>query len=374
MPSTTIAFSLMFFGGDEGNAAHDKYRTVIEAARFADAHGFAALWLPERHFTAMGSLYPNPAVLHAAVARETKRLRLRAGSVVLPLHDPIRVAEEWAVVDNLSEGRVEISFAPGWNVEDFALRPDNYAKRYDTMYAGIQTVERLWRGQTVERMDGAGKICHVRTYPTPVQPRLIKWITVAGSEQSFARAGAVGANLLTHLFDQDVDELARKLKLYRDARRGAGLDPQTGQVAVALHTYLASTMDAVIENAHGPYCDYLKANVGLIDKLAQSRGIPLEVSRLEAGQLDEAVRWLFKKFFRAARSWAHPIVAPIWSPAWQPSAFKRSPACSTSAPRRQPSSADCRRWVSSRIGLHNQRIGPRCSANRPAMAEIGSLQ
>ncbi len=111
-PSTPITFSLMFFGGDEGKAAHDKYRTVIEAARFADAHGFAALWLPERHFTALGSLYPNPAVLHAALARETKHLRLRAGSVVLPLHDPIRVAEEWAVVDNLSEGRVEISFAP----------------------------------------------------------------------------------------------------------------------------------------------------------------------------------------------------------------------------------------------------------------------
>ncbi len=62
-----IEFGLMFFGGDEGKAAQDKYRTVIEAARFADAHGFSAVWLPERHFTSMGSLYPNPVVLHAAL-------------------------------------------------------------------------------------------------------------------------------------------------------------------------------------------------------------------------------------------------------------------------------------------------------------------
>ena len=293
-----IEFGLMFFGGDEGKAAQDKYRTVIEAARFADAHGFSAVWLPERHFTFMGSLYPNPAVLHAALARETKRLRLRAGSVVLPLHDPIRVAEEWAVVDNLSDGRVEISFAPGWNAEDFVLRPDRYQDRYQIMYDGIKTVERLWSGQTIERTDGQGKVRSLRTYPTPVLAPLSKWVTVAGSERSFQQAGESGAHLLTHLFDQDVEELAVKIKLYRDAREQSGLDPQTGRVAVALHTYLAGSMDAVLENAHGPYCEYLKTNVKLIEKLAQSRGIPLDISRLEPEQLDQAVGWIFEKFFR----------------------------------------------------------------------------
>jgi phthiocerol/phenolphthiocerol synthesis type-I polyketide synthase D len=294
-----IEFSLMFFGGDEGKAASDKYRTVIEAARYADAHGFCAVWLPERHFTFMGSLYPNPAVLHAALARETKRLRLRAGSVVLPLHDPIRVAEEWGVVDNLSGGRVEISFAPGWNAEDFVLGPDRYADRYQIMYEGIKVVERLWSGQTIERIDGQGKPFQLRTYPTPVQPKLTKWVTVAGSERSFQQAGQAGAHLLTHLFDQDVEELAAKIKLYREALVRGGYDPQAGKVAVALHTYLAGSMDAVLADAHGPYCSYLKSNVKLIEKLAQSRGIPLEMSRMEPDQLDEAVRWIFEKFFRA---------------------------------------------------------------------------
>ncbi len=218
---------------------------------------------------------------------------------MLPLHDPICVAEEWAVVDNLSDGRVEISFAPGWNSEDFVLQPDHFVDRYKVMYDGIKTVERLWSGQSIERTDGQGKLVKLRTYPTPVQTTLTKWITVAGSERSFQQAGEAGAHLLTHLFDQDVEELAQKIKIYRDARGRSGFDPQTGRVAVALHTYLAGTMDAVLENARGPYCEYLKTNVKLIEKLAQSRGIPLDISKLEPDQLDQAVRWIFDKFFRS---------------------------------------------------------------------------
>src|SRR5262249_45358171 len=149
----TLGFGMFFFGGDEGNSAWEKYQFVIDVARFADASGFTSVWLPERHFTALGSLYPNPAVLHAALARETNRIRLRAGSVVLPLHDPLRVAEEWALVDNLSRGRAEVSFAPGWNVEDFALHPDRYATRYELMYENIKILDRLWSGQTIEAKD-----------------------------------------------------------------------------------------------------------------------------------------------------------------------------------------------------------------------------
>ena len=65
----------------------------------------------------------------AAVAAITKRVQIRSGSVVLPLHNPIRVAEEWAVVDNLSGGRVGLSFASGWHAGDFALMPGNFKDR-----------------------------------------------------------------------------------------------------------------------------------------------------------------------------------------------------------------------------------------------------
>src|SRR5712692_3504600 len=106
-------FSLFYFASADGGESADKYRLLIEGAKFADTHGFAAVWTPERHFHEFGGLYPNPAVTGAALAMITKNIRIRAGSVVSPLHQTIRIAEEWAMVDNLSGGRVDVSFATG---------------------------------------------------------------------------------------------------------------------------------------------------------------------------------------------------------------------------------------------------------------------
>src|SRR5215218_4407232 len=118
-----MKLGLIFFSSSEAADGDEKYRLLVESVRFADRNGFSSVWIPERHFTRDGWLYPNPAVLQAALARETERIGLRAGSVVMPLHDPVRVAEEWAMVDNLSGGRVGISFASGWHSNDFIFYP-----------------------------------------------------------------------------------------------------------------------------------------------------------------------------------------------------------------------------------------------------------
>ncbi|CAN5785321.1 hypothetical protein BH20GEM1_BH20GEM1_01370 [soil metagenome] len=141
--SVELDLSLFFFSADGSTESADKYRLFHEAVRYADRNGFSAAWIPERHFHAFGGLYPNPSVLAAAVAMTTDRLRIRAGSVVLPLQDPIRVAEEWAVVDNLSGGRVEIACASGWNANDFVLAPDAYENRKRVMRDHMDTVLRL---------------------------------------------------------------------------------------------------------------------------------------------------------------------------------------------------------------------------------------
>src|SRR5262249_5780592 len=95
-----LSFSLYFFSDDGSKDSPDKYRLVLESAKFADRNGFSAVWTPERHFQDFGGLYPNPSVLSAALAMLTERVQIRAGSVALPLHHPVRVAEEWSVVDN----------------------------------------------------------------------------------------------------------------------------------------------------------------------------------------------------------------------------------------------------------------------------------
>src|SRR5207253_455901 len=129
----TIDFSLFYFASDERKDG-DKYRLLLEGARFADQNGFTAVWTPERHFHAFGGLFPSPSVMGAALATMTSNIRIRAGSVVLPLHNPLRVAEEWAVVDNLSHGRAGVSFASGWHDRDFVFAPEDYADRKKVVF------------------------------------------------------------------------------------------------------------------------------------------------------------------------------------------------------------------------------------------------
>src|SRR5258708_7677807 len=129
---------------------------------------------------------------------------------------------------------------------------------------GFSSVWRLWRGESIRTLTGDGTEREIRAYPTPVQPELPLWITAAESPATFQQAGELGADLLTHLFDLRVDKLAAMIALYREARERSGFDPETGRVAVALHTFLADDVAEVRRHAQKPYGAYLKANARLV--------------------------------------------------------------------------------------------------------------
>ena len=291
----TVDFSLFFFSSSESARTDNKYRLLMEGARHADRNGFHAVWTPERHFHDFGGLYPNPAVTGAAVAAVTERIRIRAGSVVLPLQDTLRVAEEWSVVDNLSGGRVEVSFASGWHANDFVLRPENFETRRDVMFSGMDEVRVLWRGGKVTRVNGKGAPTEVGTLPRPVQPELPVWITAAGSPDTFRRAGAAGAHLLTHLLGQSVQDLESRIRVYRDARREAGLDPDAGRVALMLHTYVHDDADRVRETVRGPFREYLRTSFDLVLQLAPAAGY--DPKNLSAEDVEVLLDAAFERYY-----------------------------------------------------------------------------
>jgi phthiocerol/phenolphthiocerol synthesis type-I polyketide synthase D len=298
----SMKFGLIFFSSSETAAEQEnRYRLVIESAKFIDQHGFSSLWIPERHFTKDGWLYPNPVVLQAALALQTKHIQLRAGSVVMPLHNPVRVAEEWAMVDNLSNGRVGLSFASGWHANDFVFFPEKYAERHEEMYRGVEIVRKLWRGETVKLPGGDGREVEVRTYPPPVQPELPIWITAAGNPQTFARAGEIGANLLTHMFNQGLEELAHKIKLYRQSLASHGYDARAGQVTVMLHTFVGDGRESLHRQAREAFCDYLKSASYLLNAIAQSRGQQVDFNSLSKADLDDYVEFIFERFVSSRR-------------------------------------------------------------------------
>lgn len=266
--SALPSLSVFFFGSDPGSP-ESSYDLLFDAAKFADEHQFEAVWTPERHFHAFGGAFPNPSVTSAALAATTRRVAIRAGSCVLPLHSPIRVAEEWALVDRISDGRVGVSFAAGWHPNDFVLNPSAHGAGKDRLVRDIALVRALWRGDCVEFPGPDGSPVGVRTLPRPVQADLPAWLTSAGDPETFRLAGGQGMNILTHLLGQSVTELANKVAIYRQAWREAGW-PGEGRVTLMLHSYVSESDDDARETVREPMIAYLRSSVGLIRQFAAS--------------------------------------------------------------------------------------------------------
>lgn len=291
----SMELSLFYFAAESG--AGDPYTLLMEGARFADRNGFAAVWTPERHFHPFGGVYPNPSVTGAAVAAVTRNVAVRAGSVVLPLHDPLRVAEEWAVVDNLSGGRVGVAFASGWHAVDFVLAPEAYGDRRKAFEERVGEVRRLWRGESISRPDGNGQAARVSVHPRPVQPELPVWITSSGSLATFRLAGALGANLLTHLLGQDPDELAVKIGEYRRAY-AEGPGTGRGHVTLMLHAFTGPDLESVRETVRSPMCAYLKNSFDLVTRLSATTGDEeFDLAELDEADVDFLVGRAFERYF-----------------------------------------------------------------------------
>lgn len=298
-------FGLMFFFSADERDRSDKYRLLIEAARFADEHGFCCVWTPERHFHKFGGLFPNPAVTAAALAVVTRRLQIRAGSLISPLHDALRIVEEWAMVDNFSGGRAAVSFGSGWNVNDFVFFPERYAARHDFMYEQIETVKRLWAGGKVALTNSLGNEIEVATYPAPVQAELPIWVTSSGNVETFVSAGRLGANVLTHLIGQDVTLLAEKIGRYRAARAEHGFDPDGGKVSLMLHTFLGPDRDRVKARVREPFREYLRSAISLEEVAARGGGVisgghKIEPHDIPPHVLEELLDLTFERYYETA--------------------------------------------------------------------------
>jgi natural product biosynthesis luciferase-like monooxygenase protein/amino acid adenylation domain-containing protein len=291
-----LGFSIFYWGSDAHAATENRYRMLLDGAKFADANGFEAVWVPERHFHSFGGLYPSPAVASAAIAAATCRIKLRSGSVVLPLHSPVRVAEDWSVVDNLSNGRVGLGFASGWHDRDFVFAPDNYANRRQVLTDYIDIVRRLWRGETVTLPGGSGTPVQIATLPRPIQPELPVWVTAAGTPSTYEMAGTTGANVLTHLLGQTPETLREKIALYRAARKRAGHEGP-GHVTLMLHTYVHEDMEHVKRTVWHPFREYLRTSVDLIKGLAEGRGQDMRSAEFTAEDMEALLDHAFHRYF-----------------------------------------------------------------------------
>ena len=290
-----MAFSVLFFSDVRKDVSDaEKYRFMRDITLFADRAGFEAIYLPERHFHEFGSIYANPAIVAAHLIPQTERIRFRTAGVSLPLHHPAEVVEWWAMNDVLSGGRVDLGFGSGWARDDFVLSPDSYENRRQICSDAIPLVQRLWRGEAVSFAGPGGKQVPIAVYPRPLQPELNVWLLVAQNDGGFVHAGRQGYNVFTMLYGNNLDALGKKVALYRQARREAGLDPAGGKVTLMLHTLLLEDRGRVAEAVEAPFREYIKSALDAHMKAAvdEKGGVPLGEAE-KAKMLDYAYQRYF---------------------------------------------------------------------------------
>lgn len=260
--SSAIDFSFIFFSDvrkDVSNA--EKYSFMRDITLFADNEKFKAIYIPERHFYEFGSVYTNSAVIAAYLIPQTKNIRFRTAGISLPLHHPAEVVEWWAVNDILSQGRIDLGFGTGWNKPDFILAPENYHDRKKICWERIPIVQKLWRGEKVAFPGANGEHVTVTVYPRPVQNELNIWLLATKTEESFIHAGKMGYNVFTMLYGVDLDAMQQKIQLYRNARRDAGYDPDTGIVSLMLHTLIHNDSSKVEKMVEKPFKEYIRSSM-----------------------------------------------------------------------------------------------------------------
>lgn len=225
---------------------------LIEEAKLADEVGLDVFAVGEHHRPDF--LVSSPAVVLGAAAAVTKNIRLGSAVTVLSSDDPVRVFEQFATVDLLSNGRAEIWAGRGSFTESFPLFGYDL-NDYDELFAQklnlllkIRDNEHVtWSGKFRAPLDGLG------VYPRPVQDPLPVWIGVGGNPNSVMRAGTLGLPLVIAIIGGEPRRFAPLVDLYRQAGAAAGHAPETLRVAINQHAFLADDSTDAAETFWPPY-------------------------------------------------------------------------------------------------------------------------
>jgi probable LLM family oxidoreductase len=241
---------------DIGLAARpaDRMRELLERIEQADQVGLDVFGIGEHHKREF--LDSAPPVILAAAAARTRRVRLTSAVSVLSAADPVRLFQQFATLDLVSQGRAEMVVGRGSSIEAFPLFGYDL-EDYDALFAekldlllNVRANEHVtWSGQFRPRLTGQG------VYPRPVQELLPIWLGVGGTPHSFARAGVLGLPLMVAIIGGDPRRFRPLVDLYRESGRRAGHSPERLEVGVHALGYVARTTKQAVEEFYPGYVE-----------------------------------------------------------------------------------------------------------------------
>jgi probable LLM family oxidoreductase len=243
-----------------------RLRDLLETMELADQVGLDVFGLGEHHRHEFVS--SAPVVILAAAAARTKRIRLSTAVTVLSSDDPVRVFQDFATLDLLSEGRAEIMAGRGSFIESFPLfgydlhdYDDLFAEKLELLLKLRESEHITWEGHHRPALDGQG------VYPRPFQKTLPVWVAVGGTPESAVRAGTLGLPMALAIIGGMPERFAPIVNLYRQAARNAGHDPAQLPLSINSHGFIGDDSQQTAD-------DYFPSVQVMMNKIGRERGWP----------------------------------------------------------------------------------------------------
>jgi len=259
-----VELGVYSFAEVDGQSPADRLRDLLEEIELADELGLDVFGVGEHHRP--DYVVSAPAVVLAAAAARTERIRLTSAVTVLSSDDPIRVFQQFATVDDLSGGRAEIMAGRGSFIESFPLFG------YD-----LRDYDRLFEEKLERLLDIRLRHAELGIHPAPVQPVLPVWIAVGGTPESARRAGALGLPMALAIIGGMPERFAPFAEIHREAARAAGFDPPPA-LSINAHGFIADDSGRAADEA-------FPAFKAAMDRIGRERGWPpLERPTFDAGR------------------------------------------------------------------------------------------
>jgi natural product biosynthesis luciferase-like monooxygenase protein len=225
------------------------YDEIIEAVALADQLGWDRAWNSEHHFHYYGGAVPNPAMMLLAFARATSRIRLGSGISLLPMNNAIRVAEDYAMLDQLSGGRLDFGVGRGYlphEFKGFGVTEDQTAGRFDEAF---EIIQKAWSGEPFGFEGTHYRFEKMQFHPQPKQNPVPVWCACSRSQGSFEWTGRNGFALMMNQYPMSRADMETRFAWFKDAHAAAGHDPAERRAMMSLFLHIADSEEQAIAEA-----------------------------------------------------------------------------------------------------------------------------
>jgi natural product biosynthesis luciferase-like monooxygenase protein len=239
------------------NDASSLYNNIIHEVKMADSWGWDNIWLAEHHFDKYGGVIPSPVQFGTVLALHTNNIRIGSAISILPLNNPFKLAEEFAMLDVVSKGRAEIGVGRGFLPHEFEKFQINREEQQSRFEEGLDILNKSWSNEVFSYTGKHFTFKNARLLPEPLQEKAPIWVAASRNQKSFELAGLNGYNLMINPFILSMEDIEKGITWYKEAYISAGHNIENARILANFYLYIAPTEQQAKEEPRDAILNYL---------------------------------------------------------------------------------------------------------------------